>query len=70
MYESGHNWFGENVGKILLYIAIVVSLFQGILLAVLRVNEPVYQYIVCREIFSWFGILYSNDLKSENKQNK
>lgn len=27
VYENEHNWFGENIGKLLLYIAIVVSLF-------------------------------------------
>jgi hypothetical protein len=70
VYEKDHTWFGENIGKQLLYLAIVVSLFQGILLAILRVNEPVYQFIVYREIKSWFGILYSNDLKSEKKKNE
>ena len=45
----------------MLKFAILIPFLQGIILAILRLDEPIYQFIFYREIYSWFGYLYSND---------
>lgn len=51
----------------LAYIVYNATLFlilmQGLVLAVVRTNEPVYRFIIKREMLSWFGVMYNPELK-------
>jgi hypothetical protein len=40
-------------------ITLLVILVQGVLLAFVRTNEPVYRFIMKRELKCWFGILHA-----------
>lgn len=49
-------------------VSILISLLQGLAIAVVRVKEPVYFFILKREMWSWFGALVespadSNDIR-------
>jgi len=44
-------------------IAVLISLFSGIILAIARLYEPFYRYLVWKEIKSWFGSLVSEKQK-------
>lgn len=48
------------------YIAIMatlyMSLLQGLLLAYARTNEPVYSFILRKEMYSWFGLRYDEHI--------
>jgi len=49
----------------------LITLLQGLLLAIVRTNEPFYQYLVEKEIYSWFGQLYfeSNENQTNMRKN-
>jgi hypothetical protein len=49
-------------------ICLLISLLQGLLIGIVRTTEPIYRFILQREICSWFGILVAkppreNDIK-------
>lgn len=48
-----------------LSISVIISLLQGMILAVVRLNEPHYRYLMKREFFSWFGIIESHSERAE-----
>ena len=41
--------------NLVLFITTVITLCQGIILAVVRSNEPVYRHLIFKEFLSWFG---------------
>ena len=48
------------------YAFVIIVMCQGVVLAIFRFREPVYSYIVSKEVKSWFGILaYYEDQKSK-----
>ena len=46
-----------NFGAVVLGYSIMFALLQGIILAVVRTNEPIYKHLIFEEIKSWFGEL-------------
>lgn len=40
-------------------ITLLLTLLQGLLLAFVRTKEPIYRFMMKREIISWFGELYN-----------
>ena len=48
-------------GSMILNYTIMVALLQGIILAIVRTNEPIYRHLVIEEIKSWFGELIDEE---------
>ena len=38
-------------------VSMLISLFQGLAIAIVRMKEPIYYFIINREMWSWFGYL-------------
>jgi hypothetical protein len=48
----------------------ILSLLQGIILAIVRTNEPFYRQILLEEVKSWFGeLINEEDIKSDLRKN-
>lgn len=59
-----------DFGAIVLGYTIMFALLQGIILAVVRTNEPIYKHLIFEEIKSWFGeLINEEDIKNDLKKN-
>jgi hypothetical protein len=48
----------------------LISLTQGVILAIVRTNEPFYRRLIIEEIKSWFGeLLNEKDIKNDLQKN-
>ena len=55
------------LGILVLWVTVVITLLQGIIIAIVRSNEPIYKHLVFTEIMSWFGeVTLDVNYKSKN----
>ena len=57
--EKGADFITEtHLPSIILHLALMISLIQGVVLAYFSTREPIYKFLIYNEFMSYFGEIY------------